>query len=58
MNGTGPEQASELPTPEELELLQKKIDELRSGLHRLEESCRKLQALDEKSEIEGGTKNG
>lgn len=58
MSGTGPQQTSDLPTPEELELLREKMDELRSGLHRLEENYRKLQALDEKPEIEGGMKNG
>lgn len=58
MNGAVSTPAEELPTLEEMALLREKINELTGGLEKLQECYQRLQALDEKPEIEGGTNNG
>lgn len=58
MDGTASTPAEEWPTLEELALLREKIDELTGGLEKLQDCYQRLQALDEKPEIEGGTNNG
>lgn len=53
-----PDTPPQKPTAEEMALLLGKLGELTEGLHRMEENYQKLQSLEIKPEIEGGTKNG